>query len=175
MKIHLYFFISVFSLTMSCCESPNKTKRVPEENPNELVDPSTSKRADNGSQTADQDLSDEEIAQWFYDRILIPSFNKQDEPLILVLESLRTYYFSDLGGRKSHTPLVFVYRFDPEYSFRKISVSINVDRGDDGTIGELMNQIGEQLPIKLRLEGSMWVFEDAANRSVWKSSLIFSL
>jgi hypothetical protein len=133
---------------------------MPEENLGGLVDRSTSKRAGDDSETADHELSDVDIARRLYDSILIPSFNKQDEPLILVLESLRAYYISDLGGRKSHSPLVFVYRFDPEYSFKKISVSINVD--DVGTIGELMNQIGDQLPIKLRPEGNAWIFEDAA-------------
>lgn len=158
MKMSFFTSVLLLILTILSCDSPDEVERMPEENPSELVDHKTTTKRVTSEETASHKQSDEEIARVYYDRMLIPASKKEDEPLILVLESLRHFYISDLDGQNSHNPLVFVYRFDPQYSFRKISVSIN---DHDRTIGALMKQIEAQVPVKLRLEGNMWVFENA--------------
>ena len=161
MKTQIGLFATLLSFSISSCDSQDMAKFREEKDRSASTQRQTGKGSIVSSESTKYELSEEEKARWIYDNLLISSFDKQDEPLIMVLESLRAYCKSVVEGPDSNIRMVFEYRFDPQYSFRKISVSVNTDGDREGTIGELMSQIEAQLPIKLKPEGNVWVFENA--------------
>lgn len=99
-------------------------------------------------------VDDEELSKHIFNRILFSKFTFDDQPLILVLETLRHHFFSINGG--SPPPLEFRYEFNPEVSFHKISFTLK-----NANMKDFVEQLEAAAPIKFKAEGAAWIFVDA--------------